>query len=74
MWLTPPHMNRKMTDFALGAKCGPGRTSCDLAGLGQQAAQGDAEEAAAGLREEAAPGDSGRKGRRLIRIHRHHRT
>ena len=23
IWLTPPHMNRKMTDFALGGKCGP---------------------------------------------------
>ena len=23
MWLTPPHMNRKMTDLALGWKCGP---------------------------------------------------
>jgi hypothetical protein len=23
MWLTPPHMKRKMTDVALGVKCGP---------------------------------------------------
>src|SRR3954447_19567430 len=23
MWLTPPHMNRKMTDLALGLKSGP---------------------------------------------------
>src|SRR5579883_80557 len=27
MWLTPPHMNRKMTDFALGARCGPSPAS-----------------------------------------------
>ena len=58
MWLTPPHMNRKMTDFALGAKCGPSMRVLDLAGLGPERAQRDAEEAAAGLVEEAAPGDS----------------
>ena len=58
MWLTPPHMNRKMTDFALGSKWGPRSVACDLAGLGPDAAQGDAEEAAAGLAEEVAPGDS----------------
>ena len=57
MWLTPPHMNRKITDFALGAKCGREPGVRDRAGLGPDAAQRDAEEAAAGLVEETAPGD-----------------
>src|SRR4051812_32989922 len=30
MWLTPPHMKRKMTDFTLGGKCGPYRGSFSL--------------------------------------------
>ena len=57
MWLTPPHMNRKMTDFALGGKCGPVSGILDLPGLRPERAQRDAEEAAAGLVEEAAPGN-----------------
>ena len=57
MWLTPPHMNRKMTDFALGGKCGPSRASWISPASAQSAAHRDAEEAAAGLVEEPAPGD-----------------
>ena len=58
MWLMPPHMNRKMTDFALGWKCGPRWASCDLAVLRPERAQRGAEESAAGLGEEAAPVDA----------------
>ncbi len=58
IWLMPPHMNRKMTDFALGLKCGPMWAPWNLPVRRPHRAQRRAEESAAGLREEAPPVDS----------------
>ncbi len=69
MWLGPPYMNRKMTLFAFGAKCG-GLGASGLAnrrGTGRGGAAEEAvasqhrrqrcgAEAGAGLPEELAPG------------------
>ena len=69
MWLTPPHMNRKMTDLALGSKCGPSRGILELPVFRPERAHGDAEKAAASLVEEPAPGDLGRRDTDVCSIH-----
>ena len=73
MWLTPPHMNRKMTDFALGCEMRADARVLDLAVLRPQRAQRGAEEAAADLVEEAAPRDAA-AGIDGSHAHRDHRT
>ncbi len=51
MWLTPPHMNRKITERAW--RDGGSETGVrDRAGLGPDAAHRDAEEASTGLVED----------------------
>ena len=60
MWLTPPHMNRKMTDLARGVKCGSSEALGMSAGFGPEAAQRDAQKPAAGLMQKTAAGRCGR--------------
>ncbi len=84
MWLGPPYMNRKMTDLALGAKCG-GLAAKWVAvlrfrsiGLGEEAvarqhrSEGRRTETTAGLPEELATGASAKAVSFSIRSHEVH--
>src|ERR1700722_3035315 len=68
MWLTPPHMNRKITDFALAGKCGTSVALGIEPALAHSPPQRQAQETAAGLVEKGTPPNAA-AGIKSIQVH-----